>query len=165
MTDVTSGRGAVPPSTSQTTSTRTAPSTPASTGATNTATPPVPESITRTRQETPLVVQSSPRTGTPTTAPQAPPASQKATPVIQLNDEPARSSIDYSRLRISDNKSFSEAYIESVELNDQASRLKDEEKVALRSLQMIHNVSSLISLFTLSLLASYCSSPQAPYLW
>ena len=144
MADVTSARGAVPPSTSQT-STRTAPSTPASAGATKTATPPVPESVPRTRQETPLVVQSSSGTGTPTTVPQAPPASKKATPVTQLDDEPARSLIDYSRLRISDNKSFSEAYIEAVELNDQSARLKDEEQMALRSLQMIHNVSLLIS--------------------
>ena len=145
MADATSGRGAIPPSTSQTTSTRTAPSTPASAGATNAGAPPIPESHPRTRVETPSVIQSSSGTGTPTTVPQAPPASPKATPVIHLHDEPARSSIDYSRLRISDNKSFSEAYIEAVELNDQASRLKDEEQVALRSLQMIHNVSSLTS--------------------
>ena len=143
MTDVISARGAVPPSTSQTTSTRTAPSTPASAGATTTATPPVPESLPRTRVETPLVVQSSSGTGTPTTAPQAPPAPQKSTPATQLNDEPAKSSIDYSRLRISDDKSFSEAWIEAVELNDQSARLKDEEQMALRSLQMIHNVSLL----------------------
>ena len=91
------------------------------------------------------MVQSTSGTGTPTTVPQAPPASQKATPITQLNDEPARSSIDYSRLRISDDKSFSEAYIEAVELNDQSARLKDEEQLALRSLQIIHNVSSLTS--------------------
>ena len=81
--------------------------------------------------ETPPVIQSSPGTGTYSTVPPAP---TKATPVIPLDDEPAKSSIDYSRLRISDNKSFSEAYIEAVKLN--------EEQVALRSLQMIHNVSS-----------------------
>ena len=148
---MTSSRGAVPPSTSQTTCTKTAPSTPASAGATNTATPPVPESIPRTREETPLVVQSSSGTRTPTTAPQAPPAPQKATPAIQMNDEPAKSSIDYSRLRISDDKSFSEAYIEAIELNDQASKLKDDEHLALRSLQIIHNVNFLTStLFTFS---------------
>ena len=107
MTDVTSGRGAVPPSTSQTTSTRTAPSTPASVGVTNTATSPVPESQPRSRVETPPVIQSSSGTGTYTTVTQAPSAPQKATPVIQLNDEPTRSSVNYSRLRISDNKSFS----------------------------------------------------------
>ena len=83
--------------------------------------------------------------------PQAHPALQRAAPTTQLNTEPAKSSIDYSRLRISDDKSFSEAYIEAVELNDQASRLKDEEQVALRSLQIIHNVSSLTStLYTFS---------------
>ena len=141
MTDVTSGRGAVPPSTSQTTSTRTAPSA----SVTNTGTPPVPESQPRTRVETPPVIQSSSGTGTYTNVPQAPSAPQKATHVIPLNEEPASSSIDYSRLRISDNKSFSEAYIEAVELNDQASRLKDEEQMALRSLQMIHHVISLTS--------------------
>ena len=139
MADATSGRGAVPPSASHTTSTKTAPSTPASVGATNVGAPPVLEFHPRTRAETPPVVQSSPGAGTYSTVPPAPP---KATPVIPLDDEPAKSSIDYSRLRISDNKSFSEAYIEAVDLNDQASRLKDEEQVALRSLQMIHNVSS-----------------------
>ena len=98
--------------------------------------------------ESPLVIQSSSGTGTPTTVPQGTPAPQKATP------EPAKSSIDYSRLRISDDKSFSEAYIEAVELNDQASRLKDEEQMALRSLQMIHHVSSLTStLYTFSIIA------------
>ena len=136
---MTSSRGAVPPSTSQTTSTKTAPSTPVSSGATTTETPPVSESAPRTRVETPLVVQSSFETRTYTAVPEAPPAPQKATP------EPTKSSIDYSRLRISDDKSFSEAYIEAVELNDQASRLKDEEQMALRSLQMIHHVSSLTS--------------------
>ena len=101
--------------------------------------------------ETPLVVQSSSGTGTPTAVPQAPPALQKAAPTSQLNTEPTKSSIEYSRLRISDDKSFTEAYIEAVELNDQASRLKDEEQTALRSLQMIHNVSSLTStLYTFS---------------
>ena len=115
MTDVTSSRGTVPPSTSQTTSTKTAPSTPASAGAAVTATPPIPESIPRTRVETPLVVQSSSKTRTQTTAPQASPAPQKSTP------EPTKSSIDYSRLRISDDKSFSEAYIEDVELKDRKS--------------------------------------------
>ena len=98
--------------------------------------------------ETPLVIQSSSETRTQTTAPQASPAPQKSTP------EPAKSSIDYSRLRISDDKSFSEAYIEAVELNDQASRLKDEEQMALRSLQMIHHVSSLTStLYSFSIIA------------
>ena len=82
------------------------------------------------------MVQSSPETRTYTAAPQASPSPQEATPEL------AKSSIDYSRLRISDDKSFSEAYIEAVELNDQASRLKDEEQAALRSLQMIHHVSS-----------------------
>ena len=98
--------------------------------------------------ETPLVVQSSSETRTQTTAPQASPPPQKTTP------EPAKSSIDYNRLRISDDKSFSEAYIEAVELNDQASRLKDEEQMALRSLQMIHHVSSLTStLYSFSIIA------------
>ena len=105
--------------------------------------------------ETPLVVQSSSGTRTPTTVPQAPPAPQKATPVAQLNNESAKSSIDYSRLRISDDKSFSEAWIEVVELNDQSARLKDEEQLALRSLQTIHNVSFLtfnLYIFSTSLL-------------
>ena len=97
------------------------------------------------------MVQSSSGTGTPTAVPQTPPALQKAAPTSQLNTEPAKSSIDYSRLRISNDKSFTEAYIEAVELNDQASRIKDEEQAALKSLQMIHNVSLLTStLYTLS---------------
>ena len=142
---MTSSRGAVPPSTSQSTSTKTAPSTPATAGATTTGTPPIPESAAGTRVETPLVIPSPSGAGTPTTAPKAPPAPQKATPTAQLNTQPAKSSTDYSRLRISDDKSFNEAYIEAVELNNQASRLKDEEQMALRSLQMIHNVSALTS--------------------
>ena len=77
--------------------------------------------------------------------PQAPPAPQKATSVAELNNEPAKSSIDYSRLRVADNKSFSEAWVEAIELNDQATRLKDDEQLALRSLQMIHNISFLTS--------------------
>ena len=106
------------------------------------------------------MIQSSSETRAHPTAPEASPTPQKATP------EPAKSSIDYSRLRISDDKSFSEAFIEAVELNDQASRLKDEEQAALRSLQMIHHVSALTSaLLHFYLVVSYCSSPQAPYLW
>ena len=62
-----------------------------------------------------------------------------------MEDEPAKSSIDYSRLRVADNKSFSEAWIEAIDLNEHAARLKDEEQLALRSLQMIHNVSFLTS--------------------
>ena len=124
-------------------STKTAPSTPASAGATAATTPPVPESAARTRVESPKIAQPTSKAGTYTFAPQAPPAPQKATPTTQVDTEPAKSSIDYSRLRISDDKSFNEAYIEAVELNDQASRLKDDEQAALRSLQMIHNVSAL----------------------
>ena len=77
--------------------------------------------------------------------PRAPPAPQKAASAAHLIDEPAKSSIDYSRLRVSDNKSFSEAWIEAIDLNDQAARLKDDEQLALRALQMIHNVSFLTS--------------------
>ena len=113
MADVTLARGSIPPSTSQTTSTRTAPSAPASAGVTICTTPTVPESITRTRGETPLVVQSSSGTKTPTAMPQPSPAPHRAAPTDQLNDEPAKSSIDYSRLRVADNKSFSEAWIEA----------------------------------------------------
>ena len=91
------------------------------------------------------MAQSSSGTKTPVIMPQAPPAPQKAASAAQLNDEPAKSSIDYSRLRVADNKSFSEAWIEAIELNDQAARLKDDEQLALRSLQMIHNVSFLTS--------------------
>ena len=140
---MTSNRGAAPPSTSQTTSTKTAPSTPATTGATTAGTPPVPESTAGTRAETPLVIPSPSGAGTPATAPKAPPAPQEATPTAQLNTEPAKSAADYSRLRISDDKSFNEAYIEAVELNDQASRLKDEEQAALRSLEMIDRKSDV----------------------
>ena len=145
MTDVTSSRETVPPSTSQTTSTRMAPSAPASAAVTICTTPTISDSLTRTRGETPLVVQSSSGTKTPMTVPQAPPAPRKAAPADHLNDEPAKSSIDYSRLRVADNKSFSEAWIEAIELNDQAARLKDDEQLALRALQMIHNVSFLTS--------------------
>ena len=118
MANVTSAHGTVPPSASQMTSTRTTPSTPASAGVTTTTAPTVPESLPRTRVETPLVVQSSSGTGTPTIVPQAPPAPQKEASAAHLIDEPAKSSIDYSRLRVSDDKSFSEAWIEAIELND-----------------------------------------------
>ena len=91
------------------------------------------------------MAQSSSGTKTPVIVPQAPPAPQKAASATQLNDEPAKSSIDYSRLRVADNKSFSEAWVKSIELKDQAARLKDDEQLALRSLQMIHNVSFLTS--------------------
>ena len=90
------------------------------------------------------MVRATSGTGTPDAVPQAPPAPPKATPVAQPNDK-AKSSIDYSRLRVADNMSFSEAYAEAVDLNDQSARLKDDEQVALRSLHMIHNVSSLTS--------------------
>ena len=46
---------------------------------------------------------------------------------------------------MADSKSFSEAWIEAIELNDQAAKLKDDEQLALRSLQLIHNVSFLTS--------------------
>ena len=91
---------------------------------------------------TPLVIPSSSGGGTPTTTTQMPPSQEKAAPAAHLNTEPAKSTTDYSRLRISDDKSFNEAYIEAVELNDQASKLKDEEQAALRALEMIHNVSA-----------------------
>ena len=140
MADVTSARESVPPSASQTTSTRTAPSTPASADATITTAPTIPESLPRTRGEAPLVVQSSSGTETPMAIPQPSPAPHQAASTTQLN-EPAKSSIDYSRLQVADNKSFSEAWIEAIDLNDQATRLKDDEQLALRSLQLIHNVS------------------------
>ena len=124
----------------QPTSTRTAPSTPASVGVTITTAPTVPESLPETRGEAPLVVQSSSETKTPTTIPQPSLTPHRAASTDQLN-EPAKSSIDYSRLRVADNKSFSEAWIEAIDLNDQAARLKDDEQLALRSLQLIHNVS------------------------
>ena len=101
------------------------------------------------------MIPSSSGAGTPTTTPQAPPSQEKAAPTSQLNTKPAKSSTDYSRLWISDDKSFNEAYIEAIELNDQASKLKDEEQAALRSLQMIHNVSALTStlyIFSVNLL-------------
>ena len=144
MADVTSARGSVPPSASHTTSTRTAPSTPASADVNITTAPTIPESLPETRVEAPLVVQSSSGTKTPAAIPQHSSTPHQAASVDQLN-EPAKSSLDYSRLRVADNKSFSKAWIKIVELNDKSARLKDEEQLALRSLQMIHNVSFLTS--------------------
>ena len=92
-----------------------------------------------------MVAQPTSGTVTPDAMPQAPPAPSKATPTAQSNDKPAKSSIDYSRLRVSDNMSFSEAYAQAVDLNDQSARLKDDEQAALRALHMIHNVSLLTS--------------------
>ena len=140
MTDVTSGRGPAPPSASQTTSTRTGPSTAASAGATTA--PIIPESPSRTRAATPQIVQPSSGTETPDAAPQDQPAPSKATPTAPPNIK-TKSSTDYSRLRVSDNMSFFEAYAEAVDLNDQSARLKDDEQAALRSLHMIHTVSLL----------------------
>ena len=140
MADVTSGRGPVPPSTSQTTSTRTGPSTAASAGATTA--PTIPESPSRTRAATPQIVQPSSGTETPDTAPQTHPAPMKPTPATSPNIK-TKSTTDYSRLRVADNMSFSEAYAEAIDLNDQSARLKDDEQAALRSLHMIHSVSSL----------------------
>ena len=87
------------------------------------------------------MAQPSSGTGTPVAAHQAHLAPPKAAPVAQPSDKPAKSSIDYSRLRVADNLSFSEAWAEAVDLNDQSARLKDDEQAALRSLHMIHNVS------------------------
>ena len=144
MADVTSTRGSVPPSASHSTSTRTAPSTPASAGVNITTAPTIPESLPETRVGAPLVIQSSSGTGTPVAIAQPSPALHQAASADQPN-EPAKSSIDYRRLRVADNKSFSEAWIEAVELNDQAAKLKDDEQLALRSLQLIHDVSFLTS--------------------
>ena len=73
----------------------------------------------------------------------------KPTPATSPNIK-TKSTTDYSRLRVADNMSFSEAYAEAVDLNDQSVRLKDDEQAALRSLHMIHGVSSLTSPFMLS---------------
>ena len=159
MVDVTSGRGPVPPSASETTSTRTGPSIAASAGATTT--PTIPESPSRTRAATPTIVQPCSGAATPDTAPQTHPAPVKPTPTTSPNIK-VKSSTDYSRLRVADNMSFSEAFAEAIDLNDQSARLKDDEQAALRSLHMVHEVSSLTFYLLCFLDSSYSSSPQAP---
>ena len=121
---------------------RSGPSTAASAGVTTA--PTIPESPSRTRAATPQIVQPSSGTETPDTAPQTHPAPVKPTPATSPNIK-IKSSTDYSRLWVADNMSFFEAYAEAVDLNDQSARLKDDEQAALRSLHMIHNVSSLTS--------------------
>ena len=50
--------------------------------------------------------------------------------------------IDYSRLRVGENKSFMEVWEEASRLNEEAARLQGEELSSLMALKMTHNVSS-----------------------
>ena len=49
--------------------------------------------------------------------------------------------IDYSRLRVGENKSFTDAWDEAFKLNEEAARVKGEELASLMALKMIHAVS------------------------
>ena len=51
--------------------------------------------------------------------------------------------VDYSRLRIGENKSFMDAWNEAFKWNEEATRVKGEEMASLMALKMIHTVSPL----------------------
>ena len=52
--------------------------------------------------------------------------------------------IDYSRLRVGENKSFMEAWEEASKLNEEAAKLQSEELSSLMALKMVQTVSSSI---------------------
>ena len=69
--------------------------------------------------------------------------------------------IDYSRLRIGENKSFMDAWEEAFKWNEEAAKVKGEVLASLMSLKMIQTISP--SPFPLQITISYhTSSPQAP---
>ena len=113
----------VPPMTSTSTSTKTTPSAPVSTDVTIAAShPPIPESILTTRVKTPPAAKSQPQAGIQyamTSASKATSTEAAKGPLIQ----PSPLTIDYSRLRIGDNKSFMEAWEEASKLNEEAAWL------------------------------------------
>ena len=142
-TDVTSARQAGTPLTTST-STRTTHSVAASTGVTIAAMPPVaPETELTTRVQSPPATKPQPTTQTEyamTSTSQAPlPESQKGP-----TDPSSGLVVDYSRLRIGENKSFMDAWDEAFKWNEEASKVKGEELASLMALKMIHTVSPLL---------------------
>ena len=72
-----------------------------------------------------------------TSTSQAPlPESQKGP-----TDSASGLAIDYSRLRVGENKSFMDAWDEAVKWNEEATRVKGEELASLMALKMVHTVS------------------------
>ena len=146
---------------SSSTSTKTTPLVAASTGVTIAAMPAVaPEAELTTRaQSSPA---AKPQPGAPSEY--AMTSTSKA-PLSESNKGPtdpaSRLAIDYSRLRIGENKSFMDAGDEAFKWNEEATRVKGEELASLMALKMIHTVSP--SSFPLQITISYhTSSPQAP---
>ena len=60
---------------------------------------------------------------------------------VSHTPEPA---VDYSRLRLGENKSFVEAWEEAFKWNEEAARVKGEELASLMALKQIHTVSPLL---------------------
>ena len=67
-------------------------------------------------------------------------------PLPESQKEPADPAsglaIDYSRLRIGENKSFMDAWDEAFKWNEEATRVKGEELASLMAPKMVHAVSS-----------------------
>ena len=68
--------------------------------------------------------------------------------------------VDYSRLRIGDNKSFMEVWEEASKLNEEATRLQNEELSSLMALKLIHSVSFSFFLSFHNYYFPYISSPK-----
>ena len=132
-------------------STKVTPLAPVSTGVTIASTPPtIPESILTTRVKTPPVAKPQPKAGAQyilTSTSKTPPPEAAKGPL----DPSSILTADYSRLRIGDNKSFMEAWEEAFKLNEETTRLQNEELSSLMALKMIHSVSfSFFTQFTTS---------------
>ena len=132
-----------------------------STGVTIVTMPPVPpETELTTRAQSLLATKLQPMAQTEHTI-----TSTSKAPLPESNKGPVDPAsglaIDYSRLRIGENKSFMDAWEEAFKWNGEAAKVKDEELASLMSLKMIHTVSP--SPFLLQITTSYhTSSPQAP---
>ena len=141
-TDVTSTRKPeAPPTHSTSTSTKTTPSVVASTGVTIAATPPpIPVVELVTRVNCPPAAKPQPTAQaeyTMTSTSKAPPPEATKEPADPASDL----AVDYSRLRVGENKSFTEAWDDALKWNEEAARVKGEEFASLMGLKMTHVVS------------------------
>ena len=141
-TDVTSTRQPeAPPINSTSTSTKMTPSVAASTGVTIAATlPPIPVAELATWVNSPPAAKPQPAAQaeyTMTSTSKAPLPEATKEPVDPASDL----AVDYSRLRVGENKSFAEAWDDAFKWNEEAARVKGEELASLMALKMIHAVS------------------------
>ena len=83
------------------------------------------------------MIPSHPRLVTNQTHTKTPPREAAKGPL----DPSSILTVDYSRLRIGDNKSFMEAWEEASKLNEEVTRLQNEELSSLMALKLIHSVS------------------------